>query len=577
MRAAQARARLTPLELDLVANLTLSGMPRSVALEIVRSTSGRPRALRRRIQQWLNRQRRRGARAGRAGARAAGERLAEQAQQDRPGDALMDRLRRGVPSIGSIGGYFRAGGGRLGGSGLHDTVPVPGGMAAPGELVVNRHTEGKVNAMLARHGRTLEGMTDGETKKHSEPTGVRGGILAGLTHGGRTFAAGGRQNAAAGRVLAEANRMSAMNSSYLYGGGHVTPAPGEPPWDCSSSVSRLLQAGGLGTPTMTSGQMMGIGAPGKGWFTIYASPGHVYSTIGGRAWGTSYSRPNGGPGWFAGGPRSGFAVRHIPQFGRGATSGGGQPGGAPGGAPARPRRTMTGGILGSSTSQLFGLAGIQFAGATPAAPGAPGGPAGPAAPAAPGGGTNRQIGRRMMLAHGWGAGQWPALNQLWTGESGWRTTADNPSSDAYGIPSRCPARRMASKGADWKTNPRTQIRVGPRLHQGPLRLPVGGAVRVARTKPHWYGGGGRMRWGGWHQLGLDRTFDTPTMIGVGEGGAERVKVTPKGKGGGDAPVTINAHFNIHGGEPGRVKKEVEAAMESFARRLEHLGYSGGDD
>jgi hypothetical protein len=595
LRAARGRAALTPRELDLVANLEASGMSRSQALSMVRQNSGRPRALRRAIQAWINRRLRRTQRRVRGRAARAGAEIEEEARRERY-SGVSGGFRRSVErdvettrrAAGWVGGLFRAGGGRLGGRGLHDTVPVPGGMAAPGELVVNRHTEQKVNAMLGRHGRTLEGMTDAETRKHSEePTGVRGGILAGLTHGGRTFAAGGRQNAAAARVLAEANRMSAMNSKYVYGGGHVTPAPAEPPWDCSASVSRLLQVGGLGVPTMVSGNMMNIGQPGKGWFTIYASPGHVYSTIGGRAWGTSYSRPNGGPGWFAGGPRSGFAVRHIPQFGRGAAGGAtAAAGGGPGAGPAAPPpRVMTGGILGSSTAQLFGLAGIQIPGAGAAPGGGPrrrggrgrgGGRGGGAEPAS---GSTRQIGRRMMLQAGWGAAQWPALDTLWTGESGWRTTADNPSSDAYGIPQSLPGSKMASKGADWRTNPRTQIAWGLDYIRGRYGSPSAALSAWRGRSPHWYAGGGRMRWGGWHQMGLDRTFDTPTMIGVGEGGAERVKVTPKGKPGvgGGSPVTITANFNINGGEPGRVRKEVEAAMMSFAQRLEHLGYTGGED
>jgi hypothetical protein len=43
-------------------------------------------------------------------------------------------------------------------------------------------------------------------------------------------------------------------------------------------------------------------------------------------------------------------------------------------------------------------------------------------------------------------------------ESGCRVDADNPSSDAYGIPQSLPGSKMASEGADWATNPVTQIR-----------------------------------------------------------------------------------------------------------------------
>lgn len=43
-------------------------------------------------------------------------------------------------------------------------------------------------------------------------------------------------------------------------------------------------------------------------------------------------------------------------------------------------------------------------------------------------------------------------------ESGWKVNATNPSSGAYGIPQALPGNKMASHGADWRTNPETQLR-----------------------------------------------------------------------------------------------------------------------
>ncbi|MFE4047853.1 transglycosylase SLT domain-containing protein [Streptomyces sp. YIM B13518] len=45
-------------------------------------------------------------------------------------------------------------------------------------------------------------------------------------------------------------------------------------------------------------------------------------------------------------------------------------------------------------------------------------------------------------------------------ESGWNHTATNASSGAYGLVQALPASKMASAGADWKTNPATQIKWG---------------------------------------------------------------------------------------------------------------------
>lgn len=59
--------------------------------------------------------------------------------------------------------------------------------------------------------------------------------------------------------------------------------------------------------------------------------------------------------------------------------------------------------------------------------------------------------------HGWGADQMVCLESLWTKESNWDYQAQNPSSGAYGIPQSLPGSKMASAGADWASNPATQI------------------------------------------------------------------------------------------------------------------------
>lgn len=66
----------------------------------------------------------------------------------------------------------------------------------------------------------------------------------------------------------------------------------------------------------------------------------------------------------------------------------------------------------------------------------------------------------QMQAYGWGADQLTCLISLWQKESNWNSTAENPSSGAYGIPQSLPGTKMASAGADWRTNPATQIKWG---------------------------------------------------------------------------------------------------------------------
>lgn len=49
------------------------------------------------------------------------------------------------------------------------------------------------------------------------------------------------------------------------------------------------------------------------------------------------------------------------------------------------------------------------------------------------------------------------LNFIAQKESGWSTTATNPSSGAYGVAQSLPASKMASSGADYRTNGKTQV------------------------------------------------------------------------------------------------------------------------
>ena len=77
-----------------------------------------------------------------------------------------------------------------------------------------------------------------------------------------------------------------------------------------------------------------------------------------------------------------------------------------------------------------------------------------------GGGDPRQIAQALMPEFGFSADQFSCLDSLWTKESGWNPSADNPTSSAYGIPQALPGEKMASAGADWATNPATQIRWG---------------------------------------------------------------------------------------------------------------------
>ncbi|WP_410374648.1 aggregation-promoting factor C-terminal-like domain-containing protein [Clavibacter phaseoli] len=87
------------------------------------------------------------------------------------------------------------------------------------------------------------------------------------------------------------------------------------------------------------------------------------------------------------------------------------------------------------------------------------GSSGGGAIAIPDPGSAKGIARSILASQGMGDDQYACLDYLWTKESGWRVNAYNPSG-AYGIPQALPGSKMASAGADWQTNPATQITWG---------------------------------------------------------------------------------------------------------------------
>ncbi|MEU7149724.1 CHAP domain-containing protein [Streptomyces sp. NPDC045456] len=146
---------------------------------------------------------------------------------------------------------------------------------------------------------------------------------------------------------------------------------------------------------------------------------------------------------------------------------------------------------------------------------------------------NRAVAKQLLDQMGWGD-QWGALDAMWTRESGWNHLARNPSSGAYGIVQALPPGKMASAGADWLTNPTTQIRWG----LGYIKDRYGDPARAWEfwKRNHWYAKGTRSA--------------SPGLALVGERGPELVEM----RGGervhtasetaallGRRPITVNIH------------------------------------
>lgn len=114
---------------------------------------------------------------------------------------------------------------------------------------------------------------------------------------------------------------------------------------------------------------------------------------------------------------------------------------------AAPKKTLAGAAV------ALAAAGMAFS-STPAHAAAPA--AAPAAVAPAAAGSPQAIAKKMIPD----PAQYAAFSKIVSHESGWNPKATNSSSGAYGLVQALPASKMSSAGADWKTNPETQIKWG---------------------------------------------------------------------------------------------------------------------
>ncbi|WMX45285.1 transglycosylase SLT domain-containing protein [Streptomyces roseicoloratus] len=80
----------------------------------------------------------------------------------------------------------------------------------------------------------------------------------------------------------------------------------------------------------------------------------------------------------------------------------------------------------------------------------------------------KAIARQMIPAD-----QFQCFSNIVDHESGWNYRAVNPSSGAYGLVQALPGSKMSSAGADWQTNPATQIKWGLSYMDGRYGSPCG--------------------------------------------------------------------------------------------------------
>jgi hypothetical protein len=185
----------------------------------------------------------------------------------------------------------------------------------------------------------------------------------------------------------------------------------------------------------------------------------------------------------------------------------------------------------------------------------------------PSGGQVMSIVKSIASRLGWGSGgQWNALAQLITHESGWRPTAQNPTSTAYGLFQFLDS-TWASTGIAKTSDPGRQTVAGLRYIGSRYGTPVGAWNFWQRH--HWYGAGGVI---------------PEEVFGIGKSGAtysfaERGRVEryvpPGGAGGGGGmrlhPDDLRSLAELIAGHTHDIKVDAErlaAAVATGTRRLE---------
>ena len=99
-------------------------------------------------------------------------------------------------------------------------------------------------------------------------------------------------------------------------------------------------------------------------------------------------------------------------------------------------------------------------------------------------GSIKEFAYSLVNKNNWGRDEYSCLVALWERESNWRWDAMNKSSGAYGIPQSLPGRKMAEMGADWATNPETQVRWGISYIKSRYGAPCGAMAHS--NKFNWY-------------------------------------------------------------------------------------------
>lgn len=510
-----------------------------------------------------------GSQSGNAGTRAtANERAASGPLEGRA--AEMYRGHDYSRGRQAHGGRVYAGGGRLGGFGLQDKVQIaPGNVAAPGELVANRHTEKRVDGMLRMFGTSLGREVGTETKPHGEAVDrghsnahALGGMLRFMYGGaaGRAPGAGGGNRWVPGGSTTAFARMLAGRFGLSLGSGyrdaatnarvggsptsdHMRGTPANPgAWDIP--VSAYGPQAGLGDQLAAMARRLGV--PQVLW-RVADHFDHVHLGFGG---GTSRIGAVGAGGAAGAGIMGGIA---IPEIAVPATGGAG----APGALAAAAANVITQGM--NQRLQAIGAA----MGPAPTGGGA----------AAPAGQVRRWLETALRHTGHYSEANLNALYGRAMQESGGNPNAINnwDSNARAGYPSQ----------GLLQTIPQTFAAYRDPSIPGGITDPIANTVaainymmarygHIVGSNGKGYALGGRVpEMAGWFAEGGTVTASRPTLLGIGESGTETAVIT-RGSGGGRGGVRIE-NITVHNHRPGdirdQIKREVDQAFSELGATL----------
>lgn len=452
----------------------------------------------------------------------------------------------------AVGGNA-AKGKRIPGVGTHDKVPVGGGLAAPGELILNRHTERDHDRDAQMAGLpTLEERVRGETRPHSAlPTHAYGGRI------GRSFARGGRWSG--GSTTAFARALAARFGLSL-GSGYRSPAHnaavgGSPTSDHMKGTP--ANPGAWDVPVMWGdprGHALHKAALAAGIPQVIFNPGdhrdHVHLGFGG-----------------GGGPSSALGVGGI-----GAVA-------APAPKLRMPRGYRGGGLRQKASQRALKRVLKKAQGRLDEEYGMGAGVGAIGGGRFKGGGhIDEWLIKALRITGHYSPQNLAMLRGRAMQESGGDPNAQNnwDSNARAGTP---------SIGLLQTIGPTFATHALPGMNN--IRNPVHNAVAAIRYMFSRYGGivaangrgyalGGRVGepdWGGWFGGGGSITANRPTLVGIGDNGRETAHIVPAGRrGAGGVKIgSIKIENHRKGDIKRQIKEEVGQAFSELASEVGDLG------